>query len=74
MHNVFFFFFFSVISQKKPQEEEQQAEEEEEEDCEFRLLSDVDSLSGQVCSHECKQLHHWGKIKMTQMTFAFTGW
>lgn len=50
MHNVIFFFFlFSVISQKKPQEEEQQAEEEEE-DCEFRLLSDVDSLSEQVCS------------------------
>lgn len=38
--------FFVIFSQKKPEEEEQQLEEEE--DCEFRLLSDVDSPSEQV--------------------------
>lgn len=38
---------FSVYSKKKPEEEEQQ-QQQEEDDCEFRLLSDVESLSEQV--------------------------
>lgn len=38
-------FFFS---EKKPEEEEVEEEQLEEEDCEFRLLSDVDSLSEEV--------------------------
>lgn len=44
----FFFYKFAIFycSKEKAEDEEQQLEEEE--DCEFRLLSDVDSNSEQV--------------------------
>lgn len=44
----FLFYKFAIFycSKEKPEDEEQQLEEEE--DCEFRLLSDVDSNSEQV--------------------------
>lgn len=64
------FFFFAVFSEKKPEEEEQQLEEE---DCEFRLLSDVDSLSEEVRLQ--KQEGNVGRVtaRLVQMTLTFTG-
>lgn len=43
---VFYYFTFFRCSKEKPEDEEQQLEEDE--DCEFHLLSDVDSDSEQV--------------------------
>lgn len=62
--------FFAVFSGKKPEEEEQQLEEE---DCEFRLLSDVDSLSEEVRLQ--KQEGNVGRVsaRLVQMTLTFTG-
>lgn len=43
---LFYYFTFFHCSKEKPEDEEQQLEEDE--DCEFHLLSDVDSDSEQV--------------------------
>lgn len=52
----FYYFTFFHCSKGKPEEEEQPPEEEE--DCDFHLLSDVDSNSEQVETWPSPSLHH----------------